>query len=204
MGNCSDGPEMETMSMSNSLLAQVPVPARLGALLAAALLAAACGSSGTSGGSSTPAAGSTATGSAAALVITTKSGSAGTYLTDGSGRAVYLWTKDGMNKSECSGACASAWPPVPASGTMTASGGAVSADLSSITRSDGSKQLTYDGHPLYYFSGDSGPGTTNGQGNDGFGAKWWLVSTSGASITSAGTGTSPSSSTSSSSGGGGY
>jgi predicted lipoprotein with Yx(FWY)xxD motif len=204
MGNCSDGPEMETMSMSNSLLAQVPVPARLGALLAAALLAAACGSSGTSGGSSTPAAGSTATGSAAALVITTKSGSAGTYLTDGSGRAVYLWTKDGMNKSECSGACASAWPPVPASGTMTASGGAVSADLSSITRSDGSKQLTYDGHPLYYFSGDSGPGTTNGQGSDGFGAKWWLVSTSGASITSAGTGTSPSSSTSSSSGGGGY
>jgi predicted lipoprotein with Yx(FWY)xxD motif len=195
---------METMSMSNSLLAQVPVPARLGALLATALLAAACGSSGTSGGSSTPAAGSTATGSAAALVITTKSGSAGTYLTDGSGRAVYLWTKDGMNKSECSGACASAWPPVPASGTMTASGGAVSADLSSITRSDGSKQLTYDGHPLYYFSGDSGPGTTNGQGSDGFGAKWWLVSTSGASITSAGTGTSPSSSTSSSSGGGGY
>jgi predicted lipoprotein with Yx(FWY)xxD motif len=195
---------METMSMSNSLLAQVPVPARLGALLATALLAAACGSSGTSGGSSTLAAGSTATGSAAALVITTKSGSAGTYLTDGSGRAVYLWTKDGMNKSECSGACASAWPPVPASGTMTASGGAVSADLSSITRSDGSKQLTYDGHPLYYFSGDSGPGTTNGQGSDGFGAKWWLVSTSGASITSAGTGTSPSSSTSSSSGGGGY
>jgi predicted lipoprotein with Yx(FWY)xxD motif len=192
------------MSMSNSLLARVPAPARLGALLATALLAAACGSSGTSGGSSTPAAGSTATGSAAALVITTKSGSAGTYLTDGSGRAVYLWTKDGMNKSECSGACASAWPPVPASGTMTASGGAVSADLSSITRSDGSKQLTYDGHPLYYFSGDSGPGTTNGQGSDGFGAKWWLVSTSGASITSAGTGTSPSSSTSSSSGGGGY
>ncbi|HXC82591.1 MAG TPA: hypothetical protein VNV62_12150 [Trebonia sp.] len=190
--------------MSNSLLARVPAPARLGALLATALLAAACGSSGTSGGSSTPAAGSTATGSAAALVITTKSGSAGTYLTDGSGRAVYMWTKDGMNKSECSGACASAWPPVPASGTATASGAAVSTDLGSITRSDGSKQLTYDGHPLYYFSGDSGPGTTNGQGSDGFGAKWWLVSTSGASITSAGTGTSPSSSTSSSSGGGGY
>jgi predicted lipoprotein with Yx(FWY)xxD motif len=188
--------------MSNSLLARVPAPARLGALLAAALLAAACGSSGTNSGTSTPAAGSTATGSTAALVITTKSGSAGTYLTDGSGRAVYLWVKDGMNKSECSGACASAWPPVPASGTVTASGGATSSDLGSITRSDGSKQVTYDGHPLYYFSGDSGPGTTNGQGSDGFGAKWWLVSPAGASIT--GAGSSPSSSPTSTSGGGGY
>jgi predicted lipoprotein with Yx(FWY)xxD motif len=192
------------MSMSNSLLAQVPMPVRLGALLATALLAAACGSSGTS--SSAPGAGSTATGSATALVITAKSGSAGTYLADGSGRAVYLWTKDGMDKSECSGACASAWPPVSASGTVTASGGAVAADLGSITRSDGSKQVTYDGHPLYYYVGDTGPGTTSGQGNDGFGAKWWLVSPTGASITSTGTGTSPSSSSSSSSGygGGGY
>jgi predicted lipoprotein with Yx(FWY)xxD motif len=192
------------MSMSDSLLARVPAPARLGALLAAALLAAACGSSGASGAGSTPGAGSTATGSAAALVITTKSGSAGTYLADGSGRAVYLWVKDGQNKSECSGACASAWPPVPASGTVTASGSAVSSDLGSITRSDGSKQVTYDGHPLYYFVGDSGPGTTNGEGNDGFGAKWWLVSPTGASITSAGTSSSPSSSSSSTSGGGGY
>jgi predicted lipoprotein with Yx(FWY)xxD motif len=191
------------MNMTNSLLARVPMPARLGALLATGLLAAACGSSGTSG--SAPAAGGTATGSATAIAITTKSGSDGTYLTDGSGRAVYLWEKDGQDKSECSGACASAWPPVPASGTVTASGSAVTADLGSITRSDGSKQLTYDGHPLYYYVGDSGPGTTNGQGNDGFGAKWWLVSPAGASITSAGTGTSPSSSSSSSSGnGGGY
>jgi len=189
--------------MSNSLLAKVPMPARLGALLATALLAAACGSSGTSSG--TPAAGSTSTGTATATVITTKSGSAGTYLTDGSGRAVYLWVKDPQDKSECSGACASAWPPVPASGTVTASGGAQAADLGSITRSDGSKQVTYDGHPLYYFAGDSGSGTTSGQGSDSFGAKWWLVSPSGASITSTGTGTSPSSSSSSSSGyGGGY
>ena len=131
-------------------------------------------------------------------MITTKSGSAGTYLTNGSGRAVYLFVKDAANKSECSGACAAAWPPVPSSGTVTASGSAVSADLGSITRSDGSKQVTYDGHPLYYFAGDSGAGTTNGQGLNNFGAKWWLVAPSGASIT--GSGASPSSS----SGGGGY
>jgi predicted lipoprotein with Yx(FWY)xxD motif len=185
--------------MSNSLLAQVPMPVRLGALLATALLAAACGSSGTS--SSAPAAGSTSTSSATVTVITTKSGSAGTYLTDAAGRAVYLWAKDGQDKSECSGACASAWPPVPANGSMLASGGAVASDLGSITRSDGSKQVTYDGHPLYYYVGDTGPGTTSGQGNDGFGAKWWLVSPSGASITGTGTGTSPSSS---SGYGGGY
>lgn len=173
--------------MGNSGLGRVPAPARLGALLAVALLAAACGSggSGTSGGS-TPAAGSSASGSAAAMVITTKSGSAGTYLTDGSGRTVYLWVKDGKNSSSCSGACASAWPPVPASGTVTASGGAVASDLGSITRSDGSKQVTYDGHPLYYYSGDSSPGQTAGQGSNSFGAKWWLVAPSGSMITGSG------------------
>ena len=193
--------------MSNSLLARVPAPARLGALTATALLAVACGSSGTSSSSSsTPAASSTATGSSAALVITTKSGSAGPYLTNGSGHAVYLFAKDGIDKSECSGACASAWPPVPAGGTVTASGSAVSKDLGSITRSDGTKQVTYDGHPLYYFAGDTGPGTSNGQGSNAFGAKWWLVAPSGAMITVTETGTSPSSSPSSSSGygGGGY
>ncbi len=196
--------------MSNSVLARVPMPARLGALLATALLAAACGSSGTSSStsaSSTPAAGSssTATASSAALVITTKSGSAGSYLTDGSGRTVYLWVKDGINKSNCSGACASAWPPVTASGTVTASGGALSKDLGSITRSDGTKQVTYDGHPLYYYAGDTSPGQTNGQGSDGFGAKWWLVSPNGTMITASESGTSPSSTATSSSGyGGGY
>jgi predicted lipoprotein with Yx(FWY)xxD motif len=131
-------------------------------------------------------------------VITTKSGSAGSFLTDGSGRAVYLWVKDSMNKSECSGACAGAWPPVPANGSVTASGGAKASDLGTIARSDGSKQVTYDGHPLYYFAGDSGPGQTNGQGSNGFGAKWWLVAPSGSQITG-----SPAPATSSA-GGGGY
>jgi predicted lipoprotein with Yx(FWY)xxD motif len=107
----------------------------------------------------------------------------GTYLTDGSGRAVYLWVKDSTNKSNCSGACVGAWPPVTASGTVTAAGSAKASDLGSITRSDGSKQVTYDGHPLYYFVGDSSAGQTKGQGSDGFGAKWWLVAPNGAQIT---------------------
>ena len=62
-------------------------------------------------------------------------------------------------------------------------GGAKASDIGTITRSDGTKQVTYDGHPLYYFSGDSGPGTATGQGSDGFGAKWWLVSPTGSDVT---------------------
>ena len=100
---------------------------------------------------------------------------------------MYLWAKDGMNMSACSGACAAAWPPVPATGKLTATGGAKASDLGTITRSDGTKQVTYDGHPLYYFVGDSAAGQANGQGSDNFGAKWWLVASSGAKITASGT-----------------
>lgn len=172
--------------MSNSLLTRIPLPVKLGVLLGAALLAAAC-SSGSSGSSSPAgtgaAAGNSASGSA--MVITTKSGSAGTYLTDGSGRTVYLWMKDPSGKSVCDGACAGAWPPVTTTGKATASGGAVASDLGTFTRSDGTTQVTYHGHPLYYYAGDSSAGMTSGQGNNGFGAKWWLVAPSGASITAA-------------------
>ncbi len=181
--------------MSNSLLTRVPLPVKLGAVLGTTLLAAACGSSGgSSSAPSTPASSPTAAGygssssaPASATVITTHTGSLGTYLTDGSGRAVYLWMKDPTGKSECTGSCAAAWPPMTTTGTVTASGGAVASDLGTITRSGGTKQVTYDGHPLYYFSGDSSPGMTAGQGLSAFGAKWWLVSTSGSSITSTST-----------------
>jgi predicted lipoprotein with Yx(FWY)xxD motif len=168
--------------MSNSLLARMPMPAKLGAALAAALLAAACSSSSTSSQASTPAASGT---SGAGLVITTSSGSAGQFLTDGSGHTVYLWMKDTMDHSACAGPCAGAWPPVMATGTVTASGGAVASDLGTITRSDGTKQVTYDGHPLYYYAGDTGSGQQNGQGSNSFGAKWWLVAPSGTAITGA-------------------
>jgi hypothetical protein len=74
---------------------------------------------------------------------------------------------------------------------VTAGGDAKASDLGTITRSDGTKQVTYDGHPLYYFSGDSAAGQVNGQGSDGFGAKWWLVSPAGTQITSADSASSP-------------
>ena len=174
------------MKMIRSLLARVPLPVKLVIPLGSALLATACSAAAASPSapaSSAPAAGSSASASTTGTVITTHVGSAGTFLTNGSGDTVYLWAKDGMNMSACSGACASAWPPVPATGTLTATGGAKASDLGTITRSDGTKQVTYDGHPLYYFVGDSAAGQTNGQGSDNFGAKWWLVAPSGAEIT---------------------
>jgi predicted lipoprotein with Yx(FWY)xxD motif len=201
---------------------RMSAPARLatgaGSAFGVALLVAACstGSSSTAAAGSSPAGASSssaAAGGSGSTVITTVSSSAGTFLANGSGHAVYLWTKDSTGMSACSGACAGAWPPVTTTGAVTASGGAKSSDLGTITRPDGTKQVTYDGHPLYLFSGDSGPGMASGQGNDGFGAKWWLVSPSGSDITAAvssftksGSGTSqaPAATPTSSSAGGGW
>ena len=186
--------------MSMSLLGRVPMPVKLGVPVAAGLLAAACGSAAGSTAAGTPASSASTT----ATVIESHAGSAGPFLTNSSGRAVYLWAADSMNKSTCSGACAGAWPPVTTKGNVTAADGAKTADLGTISRSDGSKQVTYDGHPLYYFAGDSGPGQTNGQGSDSFGAKWWLVAPAGTKITvadaAAGAGNSSSTAPASSSG----
>ena len=193
--------------MRQSTVKRMPAPARVaagvGGAVGVALLVAACSSSSTgapassspvtsspvtsspAGGSSSSAAApsGSASGSSAA-VIATASSSAGTFLTDG-GRAVYLWVKDSSGMSACSGACAGAWPPVTTSGAVTASGAAKASDLGTITRSDGTKQVTYDGHPLYFFAGDSSAGMASGQGSDSFGAKWWLVSPSGGDVTAA-------------------
>jgi predicted lipoprotein with Yx(FWY)xxD motif len=199
--------------MSDSLFRRTPAPVRLGAALGVALLAAACGSSASSSSSATgastatgtPAAVSTATSSATsagtAMVISTKSSSAGKFLVNGAGRAIYLWVKDGHDQSMCTGSCASAWPPVTTTGPVTGSGGVLSSDLGTITRSGGVKQVTYDGHPLYYYVGDTGAGTVNGQGSTGFGAYWWLVAPTGSAITSSVSLTGASTSTGSGSGG---
>jgi predicted lipoprotein with Yx(FWY)xxD motif len=160
--------------MSMPLMKGLPMSVKLGVPVAAGLLAAACGTAAGSTTAGSTTAGTPANGSTTATVIESHAGSAGSFLTDSSGRAVYLWAADSMNKSTCSGACAGAWPPVTTTGKVTAADGAKAADLGTITRSDGSKQVTYLGHPLYYFAGDSGPGQTNG-----------LVAPSGTKITAA-------------------
>jgi predicted lipoprotein with Yx(FWY)xxD motif len=176
------------VSMGKSLLARVPTRAKLGVPVAAGLLAAACGSAAASQSSGSQPPGS-ASGSTTGTVIMAHPGSGGAFLTSG-GRSVYLWAADGMNKSNCSGACAGAWPPVMAHGKLTASNGAKPSDLGTIARPGGGSQVTYDGHPLYFFAGDSGPGQTNGQASDSFGARWWLVASAGTKITTADTATS--------------
>lgn len=152
-----------------------------------ALAVAACGGSSSSSppkhAASSSSSGTATNASATSVAVKTVKGPLGTYLVGPSGRALYLWLGDSMGKSNCSGACAKAWPPLTTTGKPGASGGVMSADLRTITRSDGTKQVTFKGHPLYYFAGDSGPGTSNGQGSDAFGARWWLVAPSGAAIT---------------------
>jgi predicted lipoprotein with Yx(FWY)xxD motif len=176
-----------------------------------ALTIAACGSSSSSSSSgAAPSPAPASTGSAGSsgslgsngpsLAINTTKGPAGNYLTGASGKAIYLWVADSNGKSVCSGACAQAWPPVIAKTTPKASGGAIAGDLGTVSRSDGSKQVTYKGHPLYYFVGDNHAGMITGQGSDEFGAKWWLVAPSGTAVTASSTGSSSGASGDSSSG----
>ncbi len=118
-----------------------------------------------------------------AVPVATASGSLGTFLVAGAKKmTVYLFEADKGGSSACSGACASAWPPVTTTGTPTAGGGASSAMLGTITRSDGSKQVTYNGHPLYYFVHDKAAGEVAGQGVKAFGASWYVLAPSGNKI----------------------
>jgi predicted lipoprotein with Yx(FWY)xxD motif len=164
-------------------------------VLAAAVGIAGCGSSNSSSSASAaPSTSAAAASSGGGLAISTTKGPVGTYLTGASGRAIYLWVADTGPKSNCTGQCAKFWPPVLAKTTPTVSGGATASDLGTTTRADGTKQVTYKGHPLYYFLEDPTAGTDKGQGSPNFGAKWWLVAPSGTAITAKGS--------SSSSGGG--
>lgn len=130
--------------------------------------------------------------------VSTKSGPLGTVLVSSNGHTLYLFQADKSSTSTCNGNCAKQWPPLTVSnGKPTGANGVKANMLSTTTRSDGSKQVTYNGHPLYTFSGDSKAGQTNGQGLTAFGAKWYVVGTDGKQITKM-----PSSSTPSS--GGGY
>ena len=179
------------------------------AVVGVSVLVAACGGGGSNASTtkaSTGSAASTHTSSAAAsatnaaaksVSISTAKGKDGTYLTGANGRALYLWDADSNGMSSCAGACAQSWPPLK--GKPTAGKGISSSDLGTIKRSDGSTQVTYKGHPLYYFIEDTSAGSTLGQGSDQFGAKWWLVSPAGAAIT--GSSSSGKSSKSGSSGG---
>jgi predicted lipoprotein with Yx(FWY)xxD motif len=168
-----------------------------------ALVVAGCGSSGSgsSGSSAMPAAASSSSGP----TVASSSTALGKIVVDGKGRTLYLFAKDTGNQSTCSGACASNWRPYTAASKPAAGGGVSASAISLVKRSDGAKQVTLGGHPLYYFVGDQSAGQLNGQGVDEFGAKWWAVAPSGTSVMVAAKSSGGSSGGSTtSSGGGGY
>jgi predicted lipoprotein with Yx(FWY)xxD motif len=118
--------------------------------------------------------------------ITTGDSEFGTMLFDARKQAIYLFDKETAAATptpQCYGDCAAAWPPVLTQGTPVAAGAVNAALLGSTTRTDGTTQVTYGGHPLYYYAGDSESKDTYGQGINSFGAKWWLVAPSGSAIT---------------------
>lgn len=107
--------------------------------------------------------------------------SLGQILVNSSGRTLYLFKGDSGMTSACAGACATAWPPL-ATGNPTAGSGLTASKLGTITRSDGAKQVTYNGHPLYTFIKDKKPGNVDGEGVTAFGASWFALSPAGNQI----------------------
>ena len=116
----------------------------------------------------------------AVVLLTASQEPYGEFLADGNGRALYMFTADEQGKtSKCTGPCLSAWPPLQADGDVQVSGPALEeAKLGTITRDDGTRQVTYAGWPLYYYTQDSG-GAVNGQDVRSFGGEWYLVSPAG-------------------------
>jgi predicted lipoprotein with Yx(FWY)xxD motif len=123
--------------------------------------------------------GGSSSSSSSAVTVKTVSSPLGTILVDQDGKTLYLFEADTMNKSNCSGGCLALWPAVMASGSATAGNG-VSAGM--IGTATGSSQVTYAGHPLYWFSGDTAAGDTNGEGLTDFGGAWYAVSPAGKAV----------------------
>jgi predicted lipoprotein with Yx(FWY)xxD motif len=156
------------------------------AIGAVALLATAAACGGTSGGgygSSTMTTGS-GSGSTQAGGLATVTTSLGTILTDKAGMTLYGFAADSKGQSNCDAQCAMYWPPVPAGSALPGDPSGATAKVGSITRADGTKQLTIDGWPMYTYVGDGGKGDTTGQGIDTSGGLWWVVGTNGQWITS--------------------
>jgi predicted lipoprotein with Yx(FWY)xxD motif len=167
------------------------IPA-VGGMAAIALAVAGCG--GSSGGHtsaygaltqaksgySAPASGAKpATNNASAASITLAQSKLGMILVGSKGETLYLFQADKGPTSTCSGACASVWPPVTTKGAPIAGPGVSASKLGTAKRSDGTTEVTYNGHPLYTYVGDSSPGQATGEGNQGFGAEWDVLSGAG-------------------------
>ncbi|MFL5956113.1 MAG: hypothetical protein ACJ756_01550 [Solirubrobacterales bacterium] len=143
------------------------------------LVAAGCGSSSSSDSGKTS---SPSSAKASNATVDLHKTDVGDVLTGPSGRTLYLFEKDKSRQSTCSGECANDWPPLMASGKPAAGSGVKASMLGTTKRSDGKEQVTYNGHPLYYYEGDKKAGQTAGQGIDAFGAEWYVVGANGSKV----------------------
>ncbi len=154
---------------------------RIGAILLmgalGALMASACGGDGSKAtqpaSSAATAAAASATTTATGTTVKVGTTAKGPTLTDGSGLTLYVFDKDTGGRSACSGTCAGTWPALTVAGTAKPDG--LPSGLDTIARDDGAKQVTYNGHPLYHYAGDKGPGDTLG---DGVGGVWHVATQS--------------------------
>jgi predicted lipoprotein with Yx(FWY)xxD motif len=116
------------------------------------------------------------------VTIKTGNSSLGRIIVDARGRTLYLFEKDTRRHSACSGACAAYWPPLLTHGKPNAGTGVKRSLLGVIRRANGTRQVTYAGHPLYRFALDTKPGQTNGEGRQDFGAGWDALTPAGKKI----------------------
>jgi predicted lipoprotein with Yx(FWY)xxD motif len=152
-----------------------------------ALLAAACGSTSGTNYSPTsqvpPATGPNNAPTATPTTIDLANSKLGQILADNEGHSLYLFEADTSATSTCvSAGCVTEWPPLIANGSPQVGAGLAANQLGTTTRADGHQQVTYHGHPLYYFAGDSQPGATAGQGLNDNGGAWYLVHTDGTAV----------------------
>ncbi len=150
-------------------------------LAAAAVVLAACGSTASPAdpASHPPSSAGLANARASSAVIKTMHTSEGTVLVNAHGFTLYWFARDTPAKSRCNGSCATYWPPVIGK-PVAAAGTVLPHGFGTIKRADGQTQATYDGHPLYTYTGDTAAGQLNGNGLNASGGLWWAVSPSGA------------------------
>jgi predicted lipoprotein with Yx(FWY)xxD motif len=149
------------------------------AAAAAAVVIAGCGGSGGGGGYSKAAPNR---GAGAAPTVALTPSKLGSILVDGRGRALYLFEADKTTASTCYSSCASVWPPLTVSGAVTAGPRVIASQLGTTKRTDGTTEVTYNGHPLYYYAADTKPGDITGQGLNQFGAGWYVLTRRGAKV----------------------
>jgi predicted lipoprotein with Yx(FWY)xxD motif len=156
---------------------------------AAAVVIAGCGGGGGGGGGYSKAAPKPSAGAAPTVALAPSR--FGNILVDAHGRTLYLFEADKTTASTCYSSCASLWPPLVVSGAAKAGPQVIASQLGTTRRTDGTTEVTYNGHPLYYYVGDKQPGSTAGQGLLEFGALWYVLSPSGNAVTSAPTAPAP-------------